>query len=168
MVVDAIKGSFNLLINASPNRLSSFEPNISLEGLHNENEDLGIKEDAQQMANDLHEVLMEDLTNIDENLKGIDDGEVDINAVNEVLQAQFSANIEKVGEEEEDRNEEPDDEVLQDVYDRLRVVLQEEKSLNDDYLVDAHGNIVDKLEDAIEERDSDFADTEEPVFRPDN
>jgi hypothetical protein len=120
------------------------------------------------MANDLHEVLMEDLTNIDENLRGIDDGEVDINAVNEVLQAQFSANIEKVGEEEEDKNEEPDDEVLQDVYDQLRVVLQEEKSLNDDYLVDAHGNTVDKLEDAIEERDSDFADTEEPVFRPES
>jgi DNA primase catalytic subunit len=145
LVVDTIKGSFNLWIITNPSRLGSLEPNVNLGMLQKENEELGIKEDAQQISNGLHEVLMEDLTNIDENLRDLDNGDVDMNALNEVLQAQSSAEVEKIEEEEEDKNEEPDDEVLQDIYDQLRETLKVEKELNEDYMDDSHGNTVDNL-----------------------
>jgi hypothetical protein len=86
MVVESIKGSFNLWINASPRAIGSFEPKKSIGDMQKRNAELGIQEDKKQTNNDLHENLLNDITNMDKELLKLGTNEVQENTVVELLQ----------------------------------------------------------------------------------
>jgi hypothetical protein len=68
MVTESIKGSFNLWINASPRAMSSFELKEDYGAMKEKNAKLGILEDKKQTNNDLHEVLLNGITEMDKDL----------------------------------------------------------------------------------------------------
>jgi hypothetical protein len=68
IVIESIKGSFNLWIKASPRAMGGFDVKESYEDLKKQNEELGISEDKKQVNNDLHEVLLNGIATIDEAL----------------------------------------------------------------------------------------------------
>jgi hypothetical protein len=85
MVIESIKGSFDLWINVSPRAIGGFALKESLKLMKKRNEELGIVEDKRQVNNDMHESLLNGIMNADKELLQSELSEVQVEAVIELI-----------------------------------------------------------------------------------
>jgi hypothetical protein len=101
-------------------KLGNFEPKDEIEGLHEINERLEIKEDDEHVASDIDEVIQNELAGTEEVIIKMRDEERDVKRADEVMTCQEAEPEEWLEREQEDESSKPEDDELEVKYRNIR------------------------------------------------
>jgi hypothetical protein len=119
LVTDAIRGSFNLWMNARPTLIENLNPAVKFEELEREDDNLGIVCGEVERNNNLHEVILEGLKGNDRYLDDAGEDQADVDKLNELRQSEIEDEALVVNEIVDD-TEEPKEEMMKAVFEAVR------------------------------------------------
>jgi hypothetical protein len=119
LVTDAIRGSFNLWMNARPTLIENLNPKVKFEDLEREDDELGIVCGEVERNNNLHEVILEGLRGNDRYLDDVEEDQADFDRLGELRQTDVEDEVLVINDIMDDA-EEPKEEMVRAVFEAVR------------------------------------------------